>query len=71
MTALAIVEYNCEYEGELREGGWTLVLATELDDGEIVYFSAENDEIYYSLEELLNYWTDISNAEVTDIILYW
>ncbi|MCW3974686.1 MAG: hypothetical protein NWE86_00370, partial [Candidatus Bathyarchaeota archaeon] len=47
-AGLVTVKYNCEYGGELREGGWTLVLVTELNDGEMAYFSPENDEIYDS-----------------------
>jgi len=71
MTAIVSVKYNCEYKGEPREGGWTFVLATELDNDEIVYFSLANDEIYDSLEQLLNDWTDISNAKVYERAFHW
>lgn len=70
-AGLVTVKYNCEYGGELREGGWTLVLVTELNDGEMAYFSPENDEIYDSIEQLLNDWPDISNAEFVDGTIYW
>lgn len=70
-TGLVTIEYNSEYEGELREGGWTLVLVAELDDGDTVYFSPANDEIYYELEQLLNDWEYISNSEVVEKRIYW
>jgi hypothetical protein len=71
MTAIVSVKYNCDYRGEPREGGWTFVLATELDNDEIVYFSLANDEVYDSLEQLLNDWEDISNAEVYERAFHW
>ncbi len=70
-AGLVTVEYSCEFAGELREGGWTLFLVTELDDGKTVYFSPENDEIYDSVEQLLNDWPDVSDAEFVDGTIYW
>jgi hypothetical protein len=70
-AGLVTVKYNCEFAGELREGGWTLFLVTELDDGKTVYFSPENDEIYDSVELLLNDWPDVSDAEFVDGTIYW
>jgi hypothetical protein len=70
-AGLVTVKYNCEFAGELREGGWTLFLVTELDDGKTVYFSPENDEIYDSVEQLLNDWPDVSDAEFVDGTIYW
>lgn len=70
-AGLVTVKYNCEFAGELREGGWTLFLVTESDDGKIVYFSPENDEIYDSVEQLLNDWSDVSDAEFVDGTIYW
>ena len=70
-AGLVTVKYNCKYAGELREDGWTLVLVTELNDGEMAYFSPENDEIYDSIDQLLNGWPEISNAEFVDGTIYW
>lgn len=70
-AGIVTAKYNCEFAGELREGGWTLFLVTELDDGEMAYFSPENDEIYDSVDLLLNDWPNISNAEFVDGTIYW
>jgi hypothetical protein len=71
MTAIVSVKYICDYGDIPGAEGRTFVLATELDNDEIVYFSLENDEIYDSLEQLLNDWPDNSNAKVYERAFHW